>query len=216
MSNNLLDLALLLQIAEGLPGQAAVDLQSIDEGGDGNEPVGLHILVELLGSGLVEDNGVVGLVLDCMVEEDCVSSIFFVLLPRLSSEGGGRNMSISDIQYSLPQTLTSLFFFFVGDFHSVPLPLDHFFFCFLPVVAAGAYTNRDHQPISYTYFLSHLLALTFVIDDWRHRRGTGSLTNHVGWNVRWLSTTRCSTAVEKKFESLSHGPKGAKLRVGYD
>lgn len=80
MTNNLLDLALLLQVGEGLPGQAAVDLQSVDEGSDGDEAVGLHILVELLGSGLVEDNGMVGLVLDCIVK-DIMSVSFRLSLP---------------------------------------------------------------------------------------------------------------------------------------
>lgn len=65
MSNNLLDLTLLFEVGEGLAGQAAVDLQTVDEGSDGDEAVGLDILVELLGCGLVEDDGVLGLVLDC-------------------------------------------------------------------------------------------------------------------------------------------------------
>lgn len=65
MSNNLLDLTLLFEVGEGLAGQAAVDLQTVDEGSDGDEAVGLDILVELLGGGLVEDDGVLGLVLDC-------------------------------------------------------------------------------------------------------------------------------------------------------
>lgn len=65
MSNNLLDLTLLLEVSEGLASQAAVDLQAVDKGGNGDEAVGLDILVELLGGGLVEDDGVLGLVLDC-------------------------------------------------------------------------------------------------------------------------------------------------------
>ena len=64
MSNNLLDLALLLQIVESLARQAAVNLQSIDESGDCDEAVRLDVFVEFVGSGLVEDDGVVGLVLD--------------------------------------------------------------------------------------------------------------------------------------------------------
>lgn len=64
VSNNLLDLTLLFEVSEGLAGQAAVDLQTVDEGSDGDEAVGLNILVELLGGGLVEDDGVLGLVLD--------------------------------------------------------------------------------------------------------------------------------------------------------
>lgn len=65
VSNNLLNLTLLFEVGEGLAGQAAVDLQTVDEGSDGDEAVGLDILVELLGGGLVEDDGVLSLVLDC-------------------------------------------------------------------------------------------------------------------------------------------------------
>jgi hypothetical protein len=64
VANNLLDLTALLEVGEGLAGKAAVDLETVDEGGDGDQTVGLNILVELLGSGLVEDDGVLGLVLD--------------------------------------------------------------------------------------------------------------------------------------------------------
>ena len=64
MANNLLDLTVGLEVGEGLAGKAAVDLETVDEGGDGDQTVGLNILVELLGSGLVEDDGVLGLVLD--------------------------------------------------------------------------------------------------------------------------------------------------------
>ena len=69
MSNNLLDLALLFEVGEGLAGQAAVDLQTVDKGGDGDEAVGLNILVELLGGGLVEDDGMLGLVLNYMQKQ---------------------------------------------------------------------------------------------------------------------------------------------------
>lgn len=59
-----LDHALLLEVVEALAGQRAVDLHAVDESGDGDEAVGLDILVELLRGGLVEDDGVLGLVLD--------------------------------------------------------------------------------------------------------------------------------------------------------
>ena len=65
MPNHLLDLALLLQIIQRFPCQAAIDLQSIDERGDGDETVGLDVFVEFIRGGFVEDDGVVGLVLDC-------------------------------------------------------------------------------------------------------------------------------------------------------
>lgn len=69
MSNNLLDLTLLLEVLKAAAGERAVDLKTIDEGSDGDKAVGLDVLVELVGSGLVKDDGVLSLVLDCM----CVS-----------------------------------------------------------------------------------------------------------------------------------------------
>lgn len=65
MRDNGLDLSLLLEVLEALTGQGAVDLESVDEGSDGDETVGLDVLVQLVGSGLVEDDGVLRLVLDC-------------------------------------------------------------------------------------------------------------------------------------------------------
>lgn len=67
VANNLLDLALGLEISKALTGEAAVDLVTVNKGGDGDQTVGLDILVELLGGGLLEDDGVLGLVLDCTV-----------------------------------------------------------------------------------------------------------------------------------------------------
>lgn len=66
MSHHLLNLPLLLQIAQRLAREAAIDLQAVDERGDGYQAVGLHVFVELVGGGFVEDDGVVGLVLDCV------------------------------------------------------------------------------------------------------------------------------------------------------
>jgi hypothetical protein len=71
VANDLLDGALLLQVGEGLPGQGSVDLETVDEGGHGNQAVRLDILLELVVGLLVEDDGVVGLVLDC--KKDYVS-----------------------------------------------------------------------------------------------------------------------------------------------
>lgn len=65
MADDLLDDPLLLEVLEGTAGERAVDLQSVDEDGDGDEAVGLDILLELLVGVLVEDDGVLGLVLDC-------------------------------------------------------------------------------------------------------------------------------------------------------
>lgn len=59
-----LDHALLLEVGDALAGERAVDLHTVDEGSDGDEAVGLDILVELLRGGLVEQDGVLGLVLD--------------------------------------------------------------------------------------------------------------------------------------------------------
>lgn len=60
------DLALLLEVVQALAGQGTVDLEPVDKGGDGDETVGLDVLVQLVRGGLVEDDGVLGLVLDCI------------------------------------------------------------------------------------------------------------------------------------------------------
>lgn len=62
--NDGLDDALLLEVGQALAGQGAVDLETVDQDGNGHQAVGLDILVELVGGGLVEDDGVLGLVLD--------------------------------------------------------------------------------------------------------------------------------------------------------
>lgn len=72
MSHDLPDLTLLLQLGQRLPSEAAVDLEAVNQGSDRDQAVGLDILVELLLGGLVEDNGVVGLVLDCSNPSDRV------------------------------------------------------------------------------------------------------------------------------------------------
>jgi hypothetical protein len=66
VSNDLLDLAVLLEVGKRFPCKRAVNLQAIDEGGNGDEAVGLNILLELVVGLLVEDDSVVGLVLDCV------------------------------------------------------------------------------------------------------------------------------------------------------
>jgi hypothetical protein len=65
VTDNLLDLAVGLEVVEGFPGERTVDLETIDEGGDGDQAVGLNILLEAVVLLLVEDNSVLGLVLDC-------------------------------------------------------------------------------------------------------------------------------------------------------
>lgn len=64
MGDNRLDHALLLEVGDALAGQRTVNLHAVDEGGNGDEAVGLDILVELVGRALVEDDRVLGLVLD--------------------------------------------------------------------------------------------------------------------------------------------------------
>lgn len=66
VSNNLLDLAVRLEISKGFPCERTVDFQTIDEGSNGDEAVRLDILLKLVVGLLVEDHGVVGLVLNCM------------------------------------------------------------------------------------------------------------------------------------------------------
>jgi hypothetical protein len=58
------DHALLLEVANASSRQGAVDLHSVDEGGDRDEAVRLDILVELVRGGLVEQDGVLRLILD--------------------------------------------------------------------------------------------------------------------------------------------------------
>jgi len=65
--NNLLDNTPGLQIGQRPTGKRSIDLQPVDENGDGDETVGLDILVELVRGGLVEDNSMLGLVLDYIV-----------------------------------------------------------------------------------------------------------------------------------------------------
>lgn len=80
--HNALDRSLLLEIIERLPGQRSVDLEAIDECGDGDEAVRLDFLLELVVGGLVEDNGVVGLVLDCSM-----SAVALLDPPALGASG---------------------------------------------------------------------------------------------------------------------------------
>lgn len=120
MSDNLLDLSPLLKVGEGLAGKRAVDLQTVDENGDGHKTVRLDILLETVVGGLIENDGVLGLVLDygkktCQrwcFSRTCCSRCF----DRKLRFGEDSMMVVC-----------------------VPLPLDHFFFCFFPPVAAGAW-----------------------------------------------------------------------------
>ena len=64
MARDDLDQVLVFQFSEGSTGERAVDAETVNQDGGGNELVGGHFLEQLVISGLVEDNGVVGLVLD--------------------------------------------------------------------------------------------------------------------------------------------------------
>lgn len=82
VTNNLLDLSLLLKVSKALAGQAAVDLETVDQSGDSDQTVGLDILVETLSDLLLEDDGVLGLVLDYNRRKKAMSviSVLFHLL----------------------------------------------------------------------------------------------------------------------------------------
>ena len=76
MPDDLLDLALLLQVTQRLPRERTVDLQPIDQRRDRDEPVRLHVFVEFVRGRFVEDDGVVGFVLDCRWVTGAVSCLF--------------------------------------------------------------------------------------------------------------------------------------------
>lgn len=69
MPHNLLNQPLLLQIPQRLPRQTPIDLQTIHERGHSNKAVRLDVFVEFVAGGFVEDDGVVGLVLNYSVGE---------------------------------------------------------------------------------------------------------------------------------------------------
>ena len=62
--NDALDLTLLLQVPDRYPRQGAVDLQPLDEDGLADEAEGGDLLQDTVVGGLVEDDGVLRLVLD--------------------------------------------------------------------------------------------------------------------------------------------------------
>ena len=83
MPHHLLNLPLLLQIIQRLPRQTPIDLQPIHQCRDGDQPVGLYVFVQFVRGRFVEDHGVVGFVLDCMVS--AISELWTGF-----GEGGGR------------------------------------------------------------------------------------------------------------------------------
>ena len=64
MVHDPLDLTLLLQVPDSYPRQAPVDLQPLDEDTLADKAEGRNFLDDTVVSGLVEDNGVLRLVLD--------------------------------------------------------------------------------------------------------------------------------------------------------
>jgi hypothetical protein len=76
VTNDLLDLTVSLKVVKSLAGKAAVDLETIDKGGDGDQTVRLNILLQLVVGGLVENDGVLGLVLDCKEKDMLVTVVF--------------------------------------------------------------------------------------------------------------------------------------------
>ena len=59
-----LDLTILLQVTDGNTGQASVDFETLDENALADELEGGYLLDDALKQGLVEDDGVLGLILD--------------------------------------------------------------------------------------------------------------------------------------------------------
>jgi hypothetical protein len=135
VTDNLLDLAVCLEISESLAGERTVDLQAIDEGRNGDEAVGLDILLELVVGLLVEDNGVVGLVLDyaAVSGESCE-----IVRCECEACSGGPTV-VSDTAGGCLELGRCWMCAVCAVRYHVPLPFDHFFFCFLPPVAAGAF-----------------------------------------------------------------------------
>jgi hypothetical protein len=137
VSNDLLDAALSLEIGKRLSGEGAVDLETIDEGSDRDQAVRLDILLELVVGLLVENDGVVGLVLDCglcqwrSLDVNCRLRKLRARLTLLCYKGAVSSFRGTDRISGCAQSRGS-----VGG--HIPLPLDHFFFCFLAPVFAGA------------------------------------------------------------------------------
>jgi len=67
--HNLLNLPLLLQIIQCFPRQTPIDLQPIHQRCHCYQAIRLHVLVEFVRGGFIEDDGVVGFVLDCSGRE---------------------------------------------------------------------------------------------------------------------------------------------------
>lgn len=95
MGDNGLDDAPLLEVGNALAGERAVDLETVDEGGDGDKTVGLDVLVELVRGLLVEKDGVLGLVLDLALRP--------LLLLLLASSSGCLEIKLSVVHVATLQ-----------------------------------------------------------------------------------------------------------------
>jgi hypothetical protein len=106
VADNLLDLAVGLEVSESLAGKAAVDLETVDKGGDGDQTVGLNILLELLGGRLVENDGVLGLVLDCRRNISQYSVLSYPTIPLVD---GSEIVTVAwmEVAYPCPWTTSS-------------------------------------------------------------------------------------------------------------
>ena len=99
VADDLLDHSPLLEISQSLAGQATVDLETVDKGGDGDETVGLDILVELLSGRLLKDDGVLGLVLNYTAKPMSASFCATVSLSPVCSPRVSPQTRKSEIKY---------------------------------------------------------------------------------------------------------------------
>ena len=91
MPHNLLNHPPLLQVIQRLPGQATVYFQPIHQHRHSDETVGLDVLVQLVLGSLVENDSVVGLVLDYFAGG--LVRLVFCWSSVLVSRNGGTNPS---------------------------------------------------------------------------------------------------------------------------
>ena len=64
MPHHFLDHTLVLQILQRLSSKRSIYFQTIDEDSDGDETIGLYVLLEFIRGGLIKDDGVLGFILD--------------------------------------------------------------------------------------------------------------------------------------------------------
>lgn len=106
MRDNLLDDALLLQVGQTSASNGAVDLHSVDQDRDGDQAVGLDIFVKLVRGGLVEEDGVLGLVLDYNAIQSVMG--LQITTPAVAFDRSTKEQSGSSRTLSLRPLLLSL------------------------------------------------------------------------------------------------------------